>query len=291
MRAHPYITDSEQTARGDVDGVVFDHLNAASSLLLSFVGGPDSRVPGEMRKFLVEYYVYTATLAMISIDPAHVTQRMLVPDLVAAAHQLLTEKYIGHLCGCWLQLLLLIPQIFELGSRAYAPPVATEPTFPSSDDFMTFCALQAHITSFYPTEDTHADVKLAGLIYQKAVLLYLYTTLDTLPRASSGRGLYEGLIRTTVREAMELLAALSPVARINTSLCWPIAVIGAVLSDTAEQMILRDRLQTMFEHIGLGNIDATARLLDQMWMQTKEERNPWTICKTMQEHQLWISFA
>lgn len=216
---------------------------------------------------------------------------MLVPDLMAAAQQLLAEEYIGHLCGCWLQLLLLIPQIFDLGSRAYAPAMATEPTFPSSDDFMTFSALQANILSFNPVPNANVDVKLAGLIYQKAVLLYLYTTLDALPREASGPGLYESLIEATVREAMDLLAMLSPAARINTSLCWPIAVIGSVLTDTAEQVTLHDRLQTMFAHIGLGNIEATTRLLDQIWLQPKEERNPWTICKTMQEHQLWISFA
>ncbi|ETN45934.1 uncharacterized protein HMPREF1541_00116 [Cyphellophora europaea CBS 101466] len=280
-----------ETARGDIDGVVFDHLGAASSLLLKFIDGPDSRVPEGMRKFLVEYYAYTATLAMISVNPTHNTQRILVPSLMAAAHQLLAEDYIGHLCGCWLQLLLLIPRVFDLGIRAYAPPVATEPAFPSSDDFVTFSALQANILSFSPAPDSRPDVKVAGLIYQKAVLLYLYTVLDALPRECSGPGPCENLIRVTLREAMELLAKLSPIARINTSLCWPIAVIGAVISDAVEQTILRDRLQTMFANIGLGNIEATTRLLDQMWLQPKEARNPWTICKTMQEHQLWISFA
>ena len=124
--------------RGDVDGVAFDHLSAASSLLLSFVCGPNLRVPEEMQKLFVEYYVYTATCAMISIHPTCNTHGMFVPHLMAMAHQLLAEEYIGHLCGCWLQ---LPPYSSDFKIVSGAPTRATEPTFPSYDDFVTFGAL------------------------------------------------------------------------------------------------------------------------------------------------------
>lgn len=242
-----------------------------------------------MRQFLIEYYTYAATVSMISIDPRFSTERYLSPDLQAAAESLVTEGYIGHLCGCWLELLLLIPRIFELGRRAFANVSHDEPQFPTADDMVEFTLLQNKIALFYPNPSLTLEVSLAGLIFQKSMMLYLFAILDTL--SSSEAGPYSKMMSSTTDDALMLLESLPSGARINTSLCWPIAVIGSLISSDTHKRVLRTRLEDMSLSLGLGNIRVTLLLLERMWFIPLSQRSPWTCCRTMQEYQMWLSFA
>ena len=110
-----------QTAKGDTHGVVFDHLRAVGPLLTEMLSHPASPVQGDLRNFIIEYYVYTAATSMLSIDPVYGTAPFLTPDLVVQGQALAATGYQGQLCGCWLELISLIPSIFEFGRRARAP--------------------------------------------------------------------------------------------------------------------------------------------------------------------------
>lgn len=283
------VVDCPQTAKGDVHGAIFNHLTAASTLLVNLLCKEKSSIPNEMRKFLVEYYTYAATLSMISINPHSSTQSMLMPELENMACELASENYVGHLCGCWLELLLLIPRIFELGCRALTGETGNSPNFPSSDDFVAFGSLQIQILSYSPNPTVNLEVSLAGRIFQKTILLYLLTIFSAFP--SENAGSYSNLVSSTIVEAISLLETVPAQHRINTSLCWPIAVLGSSISDDYHQRILRTRLHTMLQSIGLGNIHRTLLLLEQMWLLPPEGRSPWTIYKSMQDHSIWISFA
>ena len=98
-------------------GTIFDHLSAANSLLVKLLAQSDTAVPKELKNFVIEYYTYTATVSMISIDARLSGQLFLNFDLEQRARELLTTQYVGNLCGCWLELLLLIPCIFDLGRQ------------------------------------------------------------------------------------------------------------------------------------------------------------------------------
>lgn len=209
--------------------------------------------------------------------------------MVAAAQSLVAEDYVGHLCGCWLELLLLIPQVFELECRARSSEEDLSTTFPSADDFVIFSGLCCQIIAFSPQISLEIEVKLAGLIYQKAILVYLLTALNTLSNTDPGS--HADLIRNAVMEAISMLRELSPTARINTSLCWPIAVIGVMVSEEDYQSMPRDRLIVMSKIIGLDNIQATLTLLDEMWASPTKMRSPWTICKIMQESHILFPMA
>lgn len=272
-----------QTAKGDINGTIFDHLMAANSLLIEQLAS-NKILSKALKDFLVEYYVYTATLSMVSVDARISPQFFLGQELEATAQELVTTGYVGNLCGCWLDLILQIRSIFQLGRR-----VMTSGTIVTADDFVLFSRLQAHILRWTPSPLVCREVQLAGSIFQQAMLLYLYTSLNVLSHDDDG--LFASSIRAGVAEGLSYLAQLSPEAQINTSLCWPIAIIGSCITDMEEQNMLRQRLKVMFNIIGLGNIRQTLILLDRMWKLSTSDAGPWNICQVMRENQIWISFA
>ncbi|KAF5863499.1 hypothetical protein ETB97_010000 [Aspergillus alliaceus] len=276
-----------ETAKGDMNGTIFDHLSAANSLLTRLLSLSDSAVPKDLKDFVIEYYAYTAAVSMISIDARVSHQLLLNFDLEQKARQLLESEYVGNLCGCWLELLLMIPCIFDLGRQWMM--VDGQSAMPTADDIAMFGSLQAQIMQWNPFTFVTPEVFLAGRVFQQAMLLYLYTSLGSFSRAENG--MHQGLINTAITEAMSYLDQLSATARINSGLCWPIAVVGSCLFDVDQQEQLRQRLAVMVNTFGLGNMQRTLLLLEHMWRMPLEEAGPWNICRAMQQHQIWISFA
>lgn len=258
---------------------------------------------------MIEYYVYTAALALICVDARMSPQLLLCDDFESLAKDLVASSYVGSMCGCWLELILLIPRIFDFGQLVMVQDTTDDSAIPTADDFATFANLHANILHWSAPLTVASDVAVAGQIYQQAVLLYLYTALHPLRRPSSeedgrndGPGIYAASIRDTVTKVLALLEGLSPTARLNTSLCWPIAVVGSCVTDEKQQRFLLDRLDRMFDVIGLGNIRLTAVLLRRFWDSTSAtgaevstctaaDIGPWNICRVMYENQIWISFA
>lgn len=268
-------------------GTIFDHLSAANSLLVKLLAQSDTAVPRELKNFVIEYYTYTATVSMISVDARLSGQLFLNFDLEQRARELLTNQYVGNLCGCWLELLLLIPCIFDLGRQWMMDEAQS--ISPTADDIAMFASIQAQILRWSPYPHVIPEVYLAGSIFQQAMLIYLYTSLGGYQYAPDG--IYKGLVENAVTEAMGCLNELSPQARINSGLCWPIAVVGSCLSTPVQKARLRTRLNEMSFHFGLGNMHRTLLLLEAMWQLSPSEAGPWNICRTMQQNQIWISFA
>ncbi|PWY66805.1 hypothetical protein BO94DRAFT_479247 [Aspergillus sclerotioniger CBS 115572] len=276
-----------ETAKGDMNGTIFDHLTAANSLLIRLLAQSDAAVPKDLKDFVIEYYTYTAAVSMISIDARVSAQLFLNFDLEQKARQLLQSEYVGNLCGCWLELLLMIPCIFDLGRQWMMHD--GQSAMPTADDIAMFGSLQVQIMRWMPYASATPEVFLAGRIFQQAMLLYLYTSLGGFSRTDNG--MYQGLIDTAITDAMSYLSQLSATARINSGLCWPIAVVGSCLSDAEHQDTLRQRLTTMVNTFGLGNMQRTLLLLEHMWQMPLDEAGPWNICRAMQRNQIWISFA
>ncbi|KAJ5261266.1 hypothetical protein N7478_011861 [Penicillium angulare] len=276
-----------ETTKGDMTGTVFDHLTAANSLLIKLLAQSDRAVPRELKDFVIEYYVYTASVSMISIDARLSGQLFLNFDLEQRARELLTMQYVGNLCGCWLELLLLIPVIFDLGRQWMMEETHT--VIPTADDIAMFASIQAQILRWTPFPSVDPEVYLAGLIFQQAMLIYLYTSLGGYKYTQEG--MYRGLIQTAVTEAMSYLDELPANARINSGMCWPIAVIGSCLETIEQQGRLRTRLAAMASHFGIGNMHRTLQLLEAIWHLPTADTGPWNICRSMQQKEIWISFA
>lgn len=244
-------------------------------------------MPRELKNFVIEYYVYTATVSMISVDARLSGQLFLNFDLEQRARDMLGAQYVGNLCGCWLELLLLIPCIFDLGRQWMIED--TQPVVPTADDIATFAWIQAQILRWSPYTFVDPEVYLAGLVFKNALLIYLYTSLGGYQYTTDG--MYRGLVDAAVTETMSYLQDLPPRARINPGLCWPIAVVGSCLCGADQQDELRTRLMGMASHFGLGNMQRTLLVLEAMWRLPPTDAGPWNICRTMQQNQIWISFA
>lgn len=230
-----------------------------------------------------------AASSMISTDAQNTSQSFFSLDIENLARSLVEKRYIGQLCGCWLELLLIIPRVFQLGQGILT---STEGKLapPSASDIITFGFLQSQILAFFPDPSVTPYSRLAGLVFKQAVLLYLWSILGT-PQQANGNLSHKELIHSAVLEAITLLNQFPASVRVNTSLCWPLTVIGCCTSDETIQQILRERLQTMVDTIGLGNMRETLTLLEHVWGERSEETSPWTLFKAMRKHQTWISFA
>ncbi|RYP70062.1 hypothetical protein DL771_005679 [Monosporascus sp. 5C6A] len=275
-----------ETTKGDKQGVIFNHLNATGPLLMELVLNPKFAIRDDLKAFILEYYVYTASTSMISVIPTIHGSPFIKPELEYEAQQLADKGYLGPLCGCWLPLLLLIPRIFELGRRSMTADI--KPRFPTADDFATFSTLQAQILAFVPSAPPNRDVEICGYVHQHAVHLYLLTSLAGY---QSSKGLHRAYINNSLDQAFFYLGLLSPESRVNTSIGWALAVIGSCTTDLSQQDELRNYLDIMFRTLRLGNIRATSELLEHVWALPLSERSPWTICRVMQERGIWISFA
>lgn len=255
-------------------------------MLTLLLNRPASEMPAELSDFLVEYYMHMSAASMISTDPSTVVPTVSA-DIEASARELIDRGYVGQLSGCWLELLSLIPQVFQLGQRMMGSS-SDSPHDP--DDIITFGLLQSQIMAFTPPSTVNMDSRLAGLVFKQGVILYLWTILGS-PHQPSTTTAHANFISMAVSEAVSLLNQFPSTMRVNTSLCWPLAVIGSCTTDAEVQEVLRQRLQGMIETIGLGNMRETLTLLERVWAGPPEDMSPWKLAKAMQEHQIWISFA
>ncbi|TPX16918.1 uncharacterized protein E0L32_003480 [Thyridium curvatum] len=281
-----------EVARGDVHGVVFDHLSASKTLLKVLLSQPSSSSLQDLPDFLVEYYVHMAATSMISVDVRYTRQTMMTPEIDQKVLQLVENKYIGQLGGCWIELLYLITQIFALGQSMLGSSGGSESTAaPSPSDIITFGLLQSQIMAYCPDPSARPNSQLAALVFKQAVLLYLWTLIGNPHQGDANTDTHKALIDGAVAEALLSLQQLPVSDRVNTSLCWPLAVIGCCTSSDAVKEIIRARLRAMSETIGLGNMRETLVLLETVWTQPLEETSPWNLCRVMGEYQMWISFA
>ncbi|KAK2608580.1 hypothetical protein QQS21_002927 [Conoideocrella luteorostrata] len=278
-----------EVARGDANGSIFDHLAASKSLLTDLLDRHGSNFLDDLPEFLVEYYMHMVASSMISKDPRGTSQAALSPAIEDAAKQLLAKNYMGQLCGCWLEILTLIPQVFQLGQSILRtgdqPGLSTSP-----DDIITFGLLQSQLLGFIPSAMASPTSQLAALVFKQATLLYLWSIFGT-PQQGAQNTMHAGLMNSAVMEAVSYLNQLPASERVNTSLCWPLTVIGCCTTDPSVHNILRSRLQAMIDTIGLGNMRQALTLLEHVWEQPPQKISPWTLRSVMQQYEIWISFA
>lgn len=232
-----------------------------------------------------------SVLSMIGMGSRFCDDGPVDPEIISLGRTLTEKNYVGQLVGCWLPILLLLPHIYSLGQRMSRTSQGSNPA-QSPHDIITFGHLQSQILSFTPNANAPVDTALAALVFKQAALLYLWTILG-MPHGSSQAtdNAHCKLIDDTTNEALSLLGRISANSRINTSLCWPLSVIGCCVSDPEHEEFIRTRLMTMFDVMGLGSIRQQVALLDKAWSLPLHLRNPWSLGRVMKEHSIWISLA
>ncbi|KAF5989447.1 C6 transcription factor [Fusarium bulbicola] len=192
-----------EVAKGDIHGTIFDHLSASKSLVSTLLTGTQNMVYDDLPDFLIEYYMHIAATSMISIDPQYNSQSLLSPDIEVRARNLVARKYVGQLCGCWLEILILISQIFHLG-QVMSLPTADGEILPSPDNIVNFAFLQSQVMGFFPDPSVTPYTRLAGLVWKQAALLYLWTVLGK-PHQQPEGSFQRALVESAVAEAVALL--------------------------------------------------------------------------------------
>lgn len=135
----------------------------------------DSDLPPSLTAFLVEYYTYTIATSILSVDARYSTQIANVPDVERRAREMVRSQYVGPLSGCWLELLPVIPKVFELGRTVMQGEDVFIPIMLDSDHTIHFAELHHRILEFSPNSKVSSNVQEAGYVYQSAILLYLLT--------------------------------------------------------------------------------------------------------------------
>ncbi|RYP57063.1 hypothetical protein DL769_009717 [Monosporascus sp. CRB-8-3] len=84
-----------ETTKGDKQGAIFNHLNATGPLLVELVLNPKFAIRDDLKAFILEYYVYTASTSMISVVPTICEAPFIKPELEYEAQQLADNGYVG----------------------------------------------------------------------------------------------------------------------------------------------------------------------------------------------------
>lgn len=249
---------------------------------------PPPELSIDLRNFMVESYIDITALNLISVHPKRGSSLVFHPEIERAARQLADEQYVGQLSGCWIELFLIILQIHQLRQGIMGNLKGqVKPTF--ADNIIMFGSLQTQAQCFFPASFVDQELLLASLIFKQAVLLYLWTSVDKPPSGDSN-SMQTMLISHAVQEAMSILDQLPASARVNSSLCWPLTIIGCCTRDPASQDAIKGRLKTVFESTRLGSMRQALLLLERVWSKPNEAISPWTLHEVMQEHQVMISF-
>ncbi|KAH7144498.1 fungal-specific transcription factor domain-containing protein [Dactylonectria estremocensis] len=277
-----------EVVRPDSGGLLFDHLTATRSLLAKVLIAPPLELPIDLRNFMTESYITASALSLALAPMKRSSTPTLHPDIERAARHLADEQYVGQLSGCWIELLLVILQIHQLRQGIMGNLKGKAgPTF--ADNIIMFGSLQTQIQCFFPGPSVDQEALLASLIFKQAVLLYLWTSVDKPPSGES-HSMQSMLINHAVQEAISVLDQLPASARVNSSLCWPLTIIGCCTRSPEVQDIIRTRLNTMVESIRLGSIRQILGLLERVWSRPDVAISPWTLHEVIQQHQVTISF-
>ncbi|RSL82708.1 hypothetical protein CEP51_004987 [Fusarium floridanum] len=275
-----------ETTKGDEKGTTFDYIRCAGFLVTAITSRPGT-VQDDLKDFIIEYYIYIATTSAISMSPSSTSALMMSSELESDTRRLIDSGYVGQLCGCWLHLLLIIVHIRKLGEQSR--DVDCNSGFLAADDFLTFALLHAQIQSFEPSSPFLSDdTVLCGYLFKEATYLYLLTCPSQPQRLG---GPMRQTIKSSLDRAFENLRQVPASARINTSLCWPLVVIGSCVTDESLRDELRGRLQIMFLVLGFGNIRSSSLVLEYTWALPESEQGPWTLWQVMRDNDIWISVA
>lgn len=242
-------------------------------------------VPKKLMSFIVEFYLFNATLSMISMDVAD--RPHLDAQLQQAGHSLVAEHYVGHLCGCWLSLLMLIPDIVNLKHHIDSHADGTGRL--SADCVVTFASLQLKIAQYQPAAQVEHEVLLSGKVYQQTVMLYLLTTMSVPGRPAEGT--HREAIDNAIMQSLENLQGIPLASRISTTLLWPLTVLGSCIADEGMRNLIRERLRSMSETLGFATMRNTWHLLEHIWKEGRTDNGPWTMWQAMRERQIWLLFA
>jgi hypothetical protein len=252
-----------------------------------------------MLEFLKEYYAYIANITDLSIDKEATT-----PDLdTLRAEPLTSDKTPGVLLGCAYRLFELIPEMSDLARQQERlnSTISTSQLEQQYVENETYAVvqkrqeMQSRIMSWEPPENCDPDFELCGRIYQQAFLIYNSTV--SLHWRDISNPSQVAFVGQSIDNVLNLLSALPVRAPISATLVWPLAFLGTLSLEQHQREAIRNRLQDIWNLLGLGNVKATIDFLTRYWADNDLDQR-WTqpayhghLAGLMERYGLNISFV
>ncbi|KAL6871589.1 hypothetical protein HDV57DRAFT_316556 [Trichoderma longibrachiatum] len=277
-----------ERARLDKRGQAHNYPTAAKGILKTLLTLPHGEMCKQVPPVLLEYYMHAACFACVAAD---VTKAESVPFMSEALRDTVDDmveaKYIGKLCGSWLQIMVVVQSIFELGMRMrpFADDASDDPTGgPSTgympNHFVTFGQIQERLFRFKPNKDPLCENVEAATFFRDATMLYLWSLLEW-PHASTPPGSYSNYMESSYKDALLQLSRISEIASINKALCWPLLIVGCFAKTAKVKGIITSRLLSIAGRFKVGNALETLFLLQHVWSLPFARRNPWMVHKSI----------
>lgn len=132
----------------------------------------------------------------------------------------------------------------------------------ADDEYATFAALRREIVLWSPPPNASKDFAHCGLIWQQAVLVFLYTSFM---KFSDKPFDLARLVDHAFRIVEVELRHLPYKAPIATTLNWPLAVLGSCLTRPEHQNLVRNHLSGLGDHLKMGCFRQLLQVLEVLW--------------------------
>jgi hypothetical protein len=218
-------------------------------------------------RFLIEFYTYISVLADFSMTAFSDEWRYQDTDPIFPTW--LSEM----LCAGPHSLLVLIPAVsafangllLERGKSKESGGIYQQYS-PSTIDY--YLSLQCDILRWWVPPET-IDIAV-GQIYQQALLL----SLEISFRQHSTENMnLTAFVRSSIERMKQLLRLIPLDSPLNTTLCWPLVVMGFCAKSTEDQLHVQQRLEDMYERLLFRNILEARDFLQISWANTCSEEN------------------
>lgn len=276
-------TNKSQAQNTKSGGNVLQHLKGSRQLLRLALQHSDHDQDGALGSLVVELYIYIAMV--VTVSAASIIENETLEDVATFSPYLPKSAVCGVLRGSAIELFLLIPQVSVLGSYGYRQKRSQMPT--SWEMVSTYLNTRSFISRWEPPADAESDAALCGKIYQQALLVFLETTYNK----SELRTTRHPCVASAFDALKPLLSSLSVSSPSNTTICWPLVILGICARLPEEQQMIRQRLSNIYETQRLLNVQQAIELLQVVWSKSQYENAcPGDLEVIMQEEKMRIFF-
>lgn len=173
----------------------------------------------------------------------------------------------GALFGCAQELYRLVPRATLASVRVRIADVDSSSNLRTQ---LHEISTLYNVTSRWKPESDDATFKIAGRIFQQALLTLLSAAFHDLKEFDVD-GMIEfpnvdiSPVKELISQAITLLDEMPVRSAISTTLCWPLAVLGSYATVRSHRVTIQSFLVDMEMVFGFRNMGQTRSLLESIW--------------------------
>jgi hypothetical protein len=266
-----------KVAQGNTQGAVFHHLRASRALFLELKCS--RREPSSpLVDLLAEQYCFLAICSNITLDSDSTGRSIPIdPHFFPLERLNYTSNIYGSMFGIAHRLYELIPTISLSAQHAASKPESSHSTSTLKRfeqkivdwDFNRYLPLNAYTDQ---SDITGAHRHIAALIYQKALLIFLYISFHGRQPPT---GALLDRIEPCLTEFCRLITSLPTDSPLMTTMMWPVIIAGSCMRDAAQRNQIRQLLD--FPN-SMSTVTRTLDLLNCIWEDQSHHSMIYGLC-------------